>query len=181
MYVPFGKPLLSVKYAVLKQLVAPPEVTCPIDLPFIETVTLPPQTVIPCEVTWIAKFISVPCSKVGSGGLFKPVAVIDVGLFPETVGDVVGDAVGDAVAVGDALALGDGVALEAADELDVVVDDAVVDELLVLTTCGLGLGEVEEVHPATKIVAITAATTTSKERRLFLMFFAQIALHAAHI
>ncbi|MFZ0926813.1 MAG: hypothetical protein WCE82_00500 [Halobacteriota archaeon] len=70
--------------------------------------------------------------------------------------------------------------LETADELDVVVDDAVVDELLVLTTCGLGVGEVEEVHPATKIVAITVATT-SKDRRLFLMLFAQIALHAARI
>ena len=47
MYVPFGKPPLSVKYAVLKQPLAPPEFTCPIDWPFIRTVTVPPQTVIP--------------------------------------------------------------------------------------------------------------------------------------
>jgi hypothetical protein len=53
-----------------------------------------------------------------------------------------------------------------ADELEVVVVDAVVDEVFVLATCGL-LG-VDEVQPATKIVAITVATT-SKDRRLFLM------------
>jgi hypothetical protein len=69
------------------------------------------------------------------------------------------------------------VTLVTADELDVV---AVVDEVFVLATCGLGVGEVEEVQPATKIVAITVATT-SKDRILFLMLFAQIALHAARI
>ena len=49
---------------------------------------------------------------------------------------------------------------------DVVVADAVVDVVFVLATCGL-VG-VDEVQPATKIAAITVATT-NKERRLFLM------------
>jgi hypothetical protein len=125
-YVPFGKPPLSVKYAVLKQPLAPPEFTCPTDLPFIRTVTLPPQTVIPCEVTWIAKFIGFPFMKVGRGGLFKPVAAIDVAILPDAEG----------------AAVGVGVALEAfltADELEVVVVDAVVDDVLELelATCGL--------------------------------------------
>jgi hypothetical protein len=93
-YVPFGKPPFSVKYAVLKQPLAPPEVTCPTGLPFIRTVTLPPQTVIPCEVTWIAKFIGFSFVKVGRGGLLKPVAAIEVAIFPDAVGDAVG--VGDA-------------------------------------------------------------------------------------
>ena len=133
---PFGKPPLSVKYAVLKQPLAPPEVTCPTDLPFIRTVTLPPQTVIPFEVTWIAKFIGFPFVKVGRGGLFKPVAAIEVAIFPDAEGDAVG--VGDVVGVGDALALGDGKTLAlTADELDVVVVDAVVDEVFELATCGL--------------------------------------------
>lgn len=154
MYVPFGKPPLSVKYAVLKQPLAPPEVTCPTDLPFIRTVTLPPQTVIPFEVTWIAKFIGFPFVKVGRGGLFKPVAAIEVAIFP--------DAEGDAVGVGDALALGDGETLAlTADELEVVVVDAVVDEVFELTTCGLVC--VGEVQPATKIVAITVATTNKEK------------------
>ncbi len=83
---------------------------------------------------------------------------------------------GVAVGVGDALALGDGVTLVTAD--DVVV--AVVEVVFELTTCGLGVGEVDDVQPATKIVAITVATT-SKDRRLFLMLFAQIALHTARI
>ena len=74
--------------------------------------------------------------------------------------------------VGDALALGDGVTLEAADELDFV---AVVDEVFELTTCGLGVGEVDDVQPATEIVAITA-TTTSKDSIFFLMLFAQISI-----
>ena len=80
--------------------------------------------------------------------------------------------------VGDALALGDGVTLVTADDVVVAVVEDV--ELLVLT-CGLGLvGEVDDVQPATIIVAITVATT-SKDRRLFLMLFAQIALHTARI
>jgi hypothetical protein len=83
------------------------------------------------------------------------------------------------VGVGDALALGDGVTLVTADDVVVAVVEDV--ELLVLTTCGLGLvGEVDDVQPATIIVAITVATT-SKDRRLFLMLFAQIALHTARI
>ena len=127
MYVPFGKPPLSVKYAVLKQPLAPPEFTCPIDWPFIRTVTVPPQTVIPYEVTGIAKFIGFPFVKVGTRGLFKPVAAIDVGILPDAGG----------TAVGVALALGDG--LTAADELAFVVVDAVVDDVfeLDLATCGL--------------------------------------------
>jgi len=132
-YVFFGKPLLSAKYAVLKQPLAPPEVTCPVDAPFTKTVTLPPQTVSPvaCEVTTMAKFIGCPLVKVGRGGLLKPVAVIEVAIFP--------DACGDAVGVDGALALGDGETLEAvltAEELDVV---AVVEEVevFVLATCGL--------------------------------------------
>jgi len=48
---------------------------------------------------------------------------------------------GVGIGVGDALALGDGVTLGAAvltaDELEVAVVDAVVDEAFVLTTCGL--------------------------------------------
>jgi hypothetical protein len=126
-YVPFGKPPLSVKYAVLKQPLAPPEFTCPIDWPFIRTVTVPPQTVIPYEVTGIAKFIGFPFVKVGTRGLFKPVAAIDVGILPDAGG----------TAVGVALALGDG--LTAADELAFVVVDAVVDDVfeLDLATCGL--------------------------------------------
>jgi len=125
--VPFGKPPLSVKYAVLKQPLAPPEFTCPIDWPFIRTVTVPPQTVIPYEVTGIAKFIGFPFVKVGTRGLFKPVAAIDVGILPDAGG----------TAVGVALALGDG--LTAADELAFVVVDAVVDDVfeLDLATCGL--------------------------------------------
>lgn len=124
---PFGKPPLSVKYAVLKQPLAPPEFTCPIDWPFIRTVTVPPQTVIPYEVTGIAKFIGFPFVKVGTRGLFKPVAAIDVGILPDAGG----------TAVGVALALGDG--LTAADELAFVVVDAVVDDVfeLDLATCGL--------------------------------------------
>ncbi|MFZ0011448.1 MAG: hypothetical protein WAL97_06040 [Halobacteriota archaeon] len=124
---PFGKPPLSVKYAVLKQPLAPPEFTCPIDWPFIRTVTVPPQTVIPYEVTGIAKFIGFPFVKVGMRGLFKPVAAIDVGILPDAGG----------TAVGVALALGDG--LTAADELAFVVVDAVVDDVLELdlATCGL--------------------------------------------
>jgi len=131
-YVPFGKPPLSVKYAVLKQPLAPPEFTCPIDWPFIRTVTVPPQTVIPYEVTGIAKFIGFPFVKVGTRGLFKPVAAIDVGILPDAGG----------TAVGVALALGDGLTLEAvltADELDFVAVDAFVDDVfeLELATCGL--------------------------------------------
>ena len=80
--------------------------------------------------------------------------------------------------VGDALALGDGVTLVTADDVVVAVVEDV--ELLVLT-CGLGVVEgVDDVQPATIIVAITVATT-SKDRRLFLMLFAQIALHTARI
>ena len=56
---PFGNPLLSVKYAVLKQPLAPP------------------------EVTWIAQFIGAPLVRVGRGGLFKPVAAIEVAIFPD--------------------------------------------------------------------------------------------------
>ncbi len=84
MYLPFGNPLLSVKYAVLKQPLAPPEVTCP-GWPGIETVTLPPQMVVPvaCEVTWIAQFMGSPLVRVGRGGLFKPVAAIEVAIFPD--------------------------------------------------------------------------------------------------
>jgi hypothetical protein len=89
------------------------------------------------EVTWIAQFIGSPLVRVGRGGLFKPVAAIEVAIFPDAVGDAVGVgdalALGDAVGVGDALALGDGVALVTAD--DVVV--AVVDVVFVLATCGL--------------------------------------------
>ena len=52
-----------------------------------------------------------------------------------------GVGVGVGIGVGDALALGDGVTLGAAvltaDELEVAVVDAVVDEAFVLTTCGL--------------------------------------------
>jgi glycerol-3-phosphate responsive antiterminator len=70
------------------------------------------------------------------------------------------------------------VTLVTADDVVVAVVEDV--ELLVLT-CGLGLvEEVDDVQPATKIVAITVATT-SKDRRLFLMLFAQIALHTARI
>ena len=62
---------------------------------------------------------------------------------------------------------------------DVVV--AVVDVVFALVTCGLGLvGEVDDVQPATIIVAITVATT-SKDRTPFLMLFAQIALLTARI
>jgi hypothetical protein len=153
-------------------------------MPAIDTVTVPPQTVVPvtCETTLISQFIGSPFWKLVSGppSTGGPSAIE---VFPDGCGVAVGDdvgvgvAVGVAVGVGDALALGDGETLEASDELDVV---AVVDELLVLTTCGLGVGEVDDVQPATKIVAITVATT-SKDRRLFLMFFAQIALHAARI
>jgi hypothetical protein len=107
-------------------------------LPFIRTVTLPPQTVIPPEVTCIAKLIGFPFVKVGRGGLLKPVAAIEVAIFPDAVGDAVG--FGDAVGVEDALALGDGVTLGAAvltaDE-PVVVVAAVVDVVFVLATCGL--------------------------------------------
>ena len=82
---PIGKPLLSAKYAVLKQPLAPPEVTCPADLPLIKTLTLPPQIVVPvaCEATKIAKFIGSPLVKVGMAGLLKPVAVIEVAIFSE--------------------------------------------------------------------------------------------------
>jgi hypothetical protein len=139
-YLPFGKPPLSVKYAVLKQPLAPPEVTCPTDLPFIRTVTLPPQMVIPPEVTCIAKLIGFPFVKVGRGGLLKPVAAIEVAIFPDAVGVGVAVGFGDAVGVEDALALGDGVTLGAAvltaDE-PVVVVAAVVDVVFVLATCGL--------------------------------------------
>jgi hypothetical protein len=83
--------------------------------------------VIPYEVTGIAKFIGFPFVKVGTRGLFKPVAAIDVGILPDAGG----------TAVGVALALGDG--LTAADELAFVVVDAVVDDVfeLDLATCGL--------------------------------------------
>jgi hypothetical protein len=118
------------------------------------------------EVTSIDQFIGSPFVKITCAGpdSLPASAVIEVGIFPDAEGDAVG--VGDTVGVGDALALGDGVTLGAADELDVVV--AVVEEVevFVLATCGL-LG-VDEVQPATKIVAITVATT-SKDRRLFLM------------
>jgi hypothetical protein len=70
------------------------------------------------------------------------------------------------------------VTLVTADDVVVAVVEDV--ELLVLT-CGLGLvEEVDDVQPATIIVAITVATT-SKDRRPFLMLFAQIALHTARI
>ena len=127
---PFVKPLLSVKYAVLKQPLAPPEVTCPAGLLFIKTVTLPPQTVVPmaCEVTTIAQFIGSPLVTVGRGGLFKPVAAIDVAILPDAGGAAVG--VEDDA---DTLALGEGVTLEV-----VVVDEVVEDVFeLELATCGL--------------------------------------------
>jgi len=117
--------------------------------------------------------------------LYAEVAKIDVAIFPAEgdavgVGDAIGVGVGVGVrvGVGDALALGDGVTLVTADDVVVAVVEDV--ELLVLT-CGLGLvGEVDDVQPATKIVAITVATT-SNHRPLFLMLFAQIALHTARI
>jgi UDP-3-O-[3-hydroxymyristoyl] glucosamine N-acyltransferase len=70
------------------------------------------------------------------GPLIESLTGVGVG-----VGVGVGIGVGDIVGVGDTLALGDGVALGAAvltaDELEVAVVDAVVDEAFVLTTCGL--------------------------------------------
>ncbi|MGB7901098.1 MAG: hypothetical protein WCG09_01425 [Halobacteriota archaeon] len=98
--VPAGKPLLSVKYAVLKQPLAPPEVTCPADAPFIKTVTLPPQTTgDPVDaVTSIAQFIDSPFVKLNcGGGEFKPTAAIKVAIFPDAEGVADADAEAEVV------------------------------------------------------------------------------------
>ena len=158
-------------YAVSKQpLVVPVTGT---DVLPIEAVTVPPQSNCPCAVTTSNPQLTGEFRVIVGYALKDGSPLIEVAILPDAVGDAdgVGDAVGVAVGVGDALALGDGVTLVTAD--DVVV--AVVDEVLVLA-CGLA-GEVDDVQPATKIVAITVATT-SKDRRLFLMLFTQIGLHA---
>jgi hypothetical protein len=67
--------------------------------------------------------------------------IVEGPLIESLTGVDVGVGVGVGIGVGDALALGDGVTLGAAvltaDELEVAVVDAVVDEAFVLTTCGL--------------------------------------------
>ena len=155
-------------YAVSKQPLALPVTGT--DLLPIEAVTVPPQSKFPCADTSNPQLTGE--FRVIVGFVLKNLSpVIEVAIFP--------DAGGDAVGVGDALALGDGETL-AVLTADVVVADAVVEEVevFVLATCGL-VG-VDEVQPATRIVAITVATT-SKERRLFLMLVAQITQYAAHI
>ena len=161
-------------YAVSKQPLALPVTGT--DLLPIEAVTVPPQSKFPCADTSNPQ----PTGefRVIVGFVLKNLSpVIEVAIFPDAGGDAVG--VGDDVRVGDALALGDGETL-AVLTADVVVADAVVEEVevFVLATCGL-VG-VDEVQPATRIVAITVATT-SKERRLFLMLVAQITQYAARI
>jgi hypothetical protein len=82
-----------------------------------------------CEVTTIAQFIGSPLVTVGRGGLFKPVAAIDVAILPDAGGAAVGVEDG-----ADTLALGDGVTLEAFLTADEVVEDVFELEL---ATCGL--------------------------------------------
>jgi hypothetical protein len=92
--------------------------------------------------------------------------LIEVAIFPETGSDAVG--------ASDALAVGEGLILEVGltvDDPDVVVADTVADEVFVLAICGLVC--VGDVQPATKIMAITAPTT-SKENQFFLILLFQM-------